>query len=123
MAIVRYRDKEGNVQEMLVIKGDSGRGVSNIEINDDGEMVITFTDNTITNVGSVVGPNGDPSEAITIDSLLSLESENPVQNKIITAALNIKADKTYVDEQIGDVETALDNIITLQESLIGGVGE
>ena len=123
MAIVRYRDKEGNVQEMLVIKGDSGRGISNIEINDDGEMVITFTDNTITNVGSVIGPNGGVSEAITIDSLLSLESENPVQNKIITAVLNTKADQTYVDEQIGDIETALDSIIVLQESLIGGVGE
>ena len=120
MAIVRYRDKEGNVQEMLVIKGDSGRGISNIEINDDGEMVITFTDNTITNVGSVVGTNGGASEAITIDSLLSLESENPVQNKIITAVLNTKANQTYVDEQIGDIETVLDGIIALQNSLIGG---
>lgn len=28
--------------------------------------------------------------------------------------------KEYIDEQLGDVETALDAIITLQNSLIGG---
>lgn len=32
------------------------------------------------------------------------------------------ADKTYVDEAIGDIETALDAIIAIQNSLIGGDG-
>ena len=31
-----------------------------------------------------------------------------------------KADITYVDEQIGDIETALDGIIAIQNSLLGG---
>lgn len=37
--------------------------------------------------------------------------------------LDGKVDKTYVDEQIGDIETVLDSIIALQNSLIGGDGE
>lgn len=39
---------------------------------------------------------------ITIDTEMSDTSENAVQNKVI---------KNYVDYSIGDVETALDNII------------
>ena len=31
-----------------------------------------------------------------------------------------KADVTYVDEQIGNIETALDGIIAIQNSLLGG---
>lgn len=34
--------------------------------------------------------------------------------------LNAKADLTYVDEQLGNIETALDNIIAIQSALIGG---
>ena len=34
-----------------------------------------------------------------------------------------KADITYVDEQIGDIETALDGIIAIQNSLLGGDSE
>ena len=34
---------------------------------------------------------------ITIDSALSTTSENPVQNKVITGALNDKASVTFVD--------------------------
>lgn len=43
--------------------------------------------------GMMVINGGGSSIDITIDDVLSLESENPVQNKII-AALNLKADKT-----------------------------
>jgi hypothetical protein len=42
---------------------------------------------------------------------MSDTSENPVQNKVV---------KGYVDGQIGDIETALDSIIAIQNSLIGG---
>lgn len=35
----------------------------------------------------------DGNYTITVDSELSLESENPVQNKVITAALDKKLDK------------------------------
>jgi hypothetical protein len=44
------------------------------------------------------------------DSELSSTSTNPVQNKVVTAALNEKADKTYVDEKVGDINSILDSI-------------
>lgn len=42
----------------------------------------------------VINNGGGSGVDITIDDSLNLESENPVQNKIIAAALNLKADKT-----------------------------
>lgn len=48
--------------------------------------------------GDVTGGGAD----ITIDSELSDTSENPVQNKVITAALNNKVDKSYVDNAIAN---------------------
>ena len=49
-----------------------------------------------------------------MDTELSETSENPVQNKAITLALN---------SRMGDIETALDSIIAMQEGLIGGDAE
>ena len=46
-----------------------------------------------------------------IDTEMSDTSNNAVQNKVI---------KNYIDESIGDIETALDSIIAIQNSLIGG---
>lgn len=42
----------------------------------------------------VINNGGGSGVDITIDDSLSLESENPVQNKVVAAALNLKADKT-----------------------------
>lgn len=51
--------------------------------------------------GMMVIDNGGGSGVdITVDDVLDLNSENPVQNKIITAALNLKADKTALDNMI-----------------------
>lgn len=38
-----------------------------------------------------------------IDSTLSATSTNPVQNKVVTEALNAKADKTYVDNTVANI--------------------
>lgn len=48
--------------------------------------------------------------AITVDATLSADSENPVQNKVINAALATKADTTTVDElqtAVGVLETVV----------------
>ena len=37
-----------------------GKGISKAEINGNGELVITYTDNTTTTVGKVVGGKGEP---------------------------------------------------------------
>ena len=42
----------------------------------------------------VINNGGGSGVDITIDDVLDLNSENPVQNKIIAAALQLKADKT-----------------------------
>lgn len=67
---------------------------------------------TVTSVNNVEPVNGNVTlsipEAITIDSVLSTSSENPVQNKVITSALNSKQDtlisgtsiKTINDESL-----------------------
>lgn len=54
---------------------------------------------------------GGSGETITIDTEMSDTSENTVQNKVI---------KKYVDDKTDDIETALDNIIVIQNELIGG---
>lgn len=45
-------------------------------------------------------PKGATGEILTIDTELSADSENPVQNKVIVSALSKKADKTYVDDAV-----------------------
>lgn len=79
---------------------------------------------------------------ITVDSEFSDTSENPVQNKVITAAMGealgvlvelqsglsqgeqailfLNGEVTNLKTQMGDIETALDNIIAMQNSYIGG---
>lgn len=42
----------------------------------------------------VINNGGESGVDITIDDVLSLESENPVQNRVVAAALSLKADKT-----------------------------
>lgn len=40
------------------------------------------------------GPKGDPGESVTVDDALSPTSENPVQNKVVDAALGTKLSAT-----------------------------
>lgn len=49
-----------------------------------------------------------------IDSELSKTSSKPVQNKVITETIN------SINTQLGDISSALDSIIEIQNSLIGG---
>ena len=72
MSIIRIRDENGNMQEILVLKGEKG----------------------------------DKGNLPDVDDALSLESENPVQNKVVTQA-------------IGNIETALDNKVN--QDLFNGV--
>lgn len=53
---------------------------------------------------------GESGGSITIDTEMSDTSENAVQNKVI---------KEYVDNITGDIETALDSIIAIQNNILG----
>lgn len=47
-----------NLIALANLKGADGKGITNITINQDGELVITFSDNTTSNLGTVVGQDG-----------------------------------------------------------------
>lgn len=50
---------------------------------------------------AVIEGGGGGGTTVTVDSELSLSSENPVQNKVITGALNA------LSSEIGTIETTL----------------
>jgi hypothetical protein len=75
-------------------KGDTGNGISSITKTGSSGLVdtytITFTDGTSTTFNVTNGKDGSGAD-IDVDSELSTTSTNPVQNKVITTALNSKA--------------------------------
>lgn len=89
---------------------------------------------TTTTAGGVIvgyGLNITPSgvisldgDAVHVDDELSLTSENPVQNKVITGALNSKADTSSVPTDTSDLTNGAGFISTIPPattSTIGGV--
>ncbi len=60
------RDEEGNdagveqvpVGDPIFVRADTSRGVSNMEINELGELIVTFDDETTQNLGAVIGRDG-----------------------------------------------------------------
>lgn len=57
---------------------------------------------TVTNITYDL-PAGGGGGSITVDDALSTTSENPVQNKVITSALNNKADSSSVPANTSDL--------------------
>ena len=87
---------------------------------------------------------GESGGSVVVDDFLDIDSENPVQNKVVARALDVSVStfiienegaenediqsknsqgaiiesniplvsRAYVDNAVGDIETALDNIIT-----------
>ena len=88
-----WKDLENKVQG----DPDSGSEISVEPINKIAHAVIDLEEN-----------EGGGS-SIIIDTEMSSESENAVQNKVI---------KKYVDNMVGDIGTALDDIIAEQEAII-----
>jgi len=75
-------------------KGDTGNGISSIVKTGSSGLIdtytITFTDGTSTTFNVTNGKDGSGAD-IDVDSALSTTSTNPVQNKVITTALDSKA--------------------------------
>lgn len=42
----------------IIVLADTSRGISNMEINDDGDLIVTFDDDETQNLGHVVGRDG-----------------------------------------------------------------
>ena len=70
MAILRIKDKNGVWQEIPAIvgrKGDTGVGISSTNINENGELIINYTNGVSVNAGKVVGEKGDKYVLTTTD--------------------------------------------------------
>jgi len=61
------------------------------------------------------GLSGIKIEESHFDSELSTTSINAVQNKVVTAAINNKADKTYVDNAVANVTVDTSGLATKEE--------
>ena len=97
-------------QQLADLKGEKGdQGLQGLkgDKGDQGEP-FTYEDFTDEQLALLKGEKGD---SVTVDNVMSESSTNPVQNKVA---------KKYVDNLIGDISTALDNIIAVQNSYIGG---
>ena len=88
---------EGSESEWLEsLAGYNGIGIIKSEINSSGELVITYSNGDIVNLGVVVGKDAK----IDVDDALSNTSANPVQNKVITAEV------ARIDEQVSNANTS-----------------
>jgi predicted DNA binding protein len=70
MAILRIKNKNGSWEEIPAIvgrKGDAGVGISSTSINENGELVINYTNGVVVNAGRVVGAKGDKYVLTTAD--------------------------------------------------------
>ena len=73
------------------------------------------------NAGGVVSVSGG---VITIDDEMSLASENPVQNKVISSALNTKADTSSVPTKTSDLQNDsgfIDELPVASVQELGGI--
>jgi hypothetical protein len=62
-------DKDLPNPDPVNIRGDDGIGISKAKINDDGELVIYYTEGDPSIVGKVVGEGGGGSGTVTIDKI------------------------------------------------------
>lgn len=87
-----------DLQDAIEGIAGSGSDLTVEPINDIAHAVIELEDKEI---------------EITIDTEMSSTSENPVQNKVI---------KSYVDDKIGDIGIALDELHNYAQTLVSGGG-
>ena len=131
---------DGTTKIFTVTNGDDGANgisVSDASINASGHLIVTLSDGTSIDAGVAKGDSGvyigtipptDPSIKVWIDTSGKAGDVEMTSNKttsISSSSTNTqypsaKATYDYVDTKIGDIDTALDNIIALQNSYIGG---
>lgn len=116
-SILRIRDKNGNIVDVLALQGAPGKDGHTPEITIvDGIWYIDGQSTGVTAVGTEgsQGPTGPAG------------SDASVTKANIQSALGyVPADAAVVGqiaEEIGDIDTALDAIIAMQNKYIGGEG-
>lgn len=67
VSTVEVKDEEGNstgefteipLGDPIFVRADTARGIINMEINTDGDLIVTFDDETTQNLGHVIGQDG-----------------------------------------------------------------
>lgn len=80
----------------------------------------TINNQSITGTGNITIPTGGTGTSITVDNALSATSNNPVQNKVIKAELDKKAEKS----ELGiDIVNTSQSTITMQSGKYYVFGE
>lgn len=130
---------DGTAKTFTVTNGDDGANgisVSNALINSSGHLIVTLSDGTVIDAGLAKGDTGDsgvyigstpptdPNVKVWIDTSGEAGDVEMTSNKV-TSISSSSTDKQYpsakaVANIIGDIDTALDNIIALQNRYIGG---
>lgn len=104
--VTKIQDKLCNVKEEATgLEHTNVPVINEVQVKEGDTVLLGFLDNNIYNpvVYGVIGRRVKP--IIDVDNELSSTSENPVQNKTITSALNGKAglNHTHLSEQILDL--------------------
>lgn len=113
------QNNTNNINYLITQDSEHSQQISNLntEIGNKQDNLVSGTNIKTVNGQSILGEGNieiSGGETITVDTELSETSENPVQNKIITAALNDKASKT----ELSNVSTSKANkadVYTKQE--------
>lgn len=85
-------------------KGDTGISVVASNVDENNNLTLTLSNGNVINAGKI-------KAVTTVDNALSTTSSNPVENKVITDALNNKVDKEMGKGLFSDEEKAkLNNI-------------
>ena len=85
-------------------KGDTGVSVISSNVDENNNLTLTLSNGNVINAGKI-------KAVTTVDNALSTTSSNPVENKVITTALNNKVDKEMGKGLFSDEEkTKLANI-------------
>ena len=93
-------------QTFSVNHGQDGTGVAQAEINQDGELVIIYSNGEVVNLGKVIGTNGKDA---VIDQTYSSTSENAQSGKAVAQGLANYYTKDEVDDFNTTTKGYIDN--------------
>ena len=124
MSLVRFRDENGKLVEIIALKGEKGDpggvGFEDYATKDKGGTVRIDSYYGIANTG-----RGDGKLWLFCASNAEIDEKKHYFKPIVPAnleyAVRSVGDGCYASiDTIGDIETAVDAILAIQEELIGG---
>ena len=87
MSALKIKNSLGEWQEVPMIKGDTGNGISSVVLNNDYTLTLTFTDGTTYTTPSIRGEKGEQGDpATSMDIHICSSSEYDSETRIPTIA-------------------------------------